>query len=76
MDKCPESHSLSINDSDKISNENINVEEQCYQFVYGKRMFAYNGRRLLNVLPDNIRVENNTDNFKAKLKILLSDGYK
>ena len=37
-------------------------------------MFAYNGLRLWNVLNDNIRMEKNTDNIKAKLKTVC-DGH-
>ena len=73
---CPESLSLSIKDSDKRGNENIKLEKQSYQSAHGRRMFAYNGPRLWNVLPDDIRMEKNTDNFKAKLKTLLFDGHK
>ena len=66
--------SLSIKDSDKRGNENIKLEEQSHQSVHG-RMFAHNGPRIRSVLPYNIRMEKNTDNFKAKLKTLLFDGH-
>ena len=54
----------------------MKLEEQFHQSVYRRRMFSYNGPRLWNALPDDIRMEKNTDSFKAKLKTLLFDGHK
>ena len=73
---CPEILSPSIKYPDKREYENIKLEEQSYQSVNRRRLFAYNGPRLWNALPGNIRKEKNTDNFKAKLKTLSFDGHK
>ena len=60
---CQESLSLKVKDGHKRGNEIIKLEEQSYQSVYGRRMFAYNGPRLWNVPPGDNRMEKNTDNF-------------
>ena len=41
---------------------------------YGKRIFEYNGSRLWNALPVDIRMVEDVGTFKTKIKTLLFDG--
>ena len=45
-----------------------------FKTKYGKRVFEYNGSRLWNALPYEMRVEEDVTNFKKSLKTLLFDG--
>ena len=50
------------------------LETPTFKTVYGKRIFAYNGSRLWNALPVNIRAEENIEKFKKLIKTLLFEG--
>ena len=42
--------------------------------TYGRRIFEYNGSRLWNALPHEMRVEEDVGKFKRELKTLLFNG--
>ena len=41
---------------------------------YGRRLFEYNGSRLWNALPGDMRMDEDITSFKKKVKTLLFDG--
>ena len=45
-----------------------------FKTKYGKRIFEYNGSRLWNALPLNIRSEDNIEVYKKKIKTMLFEG--
>ena len=53
----------------------LKLEEPVFKTKYGKRLFAYNGPRLWNVLPIGLRMEEDTKKYKKGLKTLLFDGH-
>ena len=46
-----------------------------FKTVYGRRTFAYNGSRLWNALPVDVRSEESVVTFKKRLKTILFDGH-
>ena len=46
-----------------------------FKTKYGKRMFVYNGTRLCNALPVELRMEEDVEQFKKRLKTLLFDHH-
>ena len=57
-------------------NDYLLLETPNFQTKYGKRLFEYNGARMWNALPVQIRSEENIDNFKKAVKTLLFTNYK
>ena len=51
------------------------LETPIFKTRYGKRLFAYNGPRLWNALPVEMRTEEDTVKYKKTLKTLLYDGH-
>ena len=45
-----------------------------FKTKYGRRTFEYNGSRLWNALPLNIRSEDNIEVYKKKVKTMLFEG--
>ena len=45
-----------------------------FKTKYGHRLFEYNGSRLWNALPLDIRAEENINSYKTKIKTLLFDS--
>jgi hypothetical protein len=45
-----------------------------FKTTYGKRLFEYNGSRLWNALPVNVRVEEDTKKYKQMVKTILFEG--
>ena len=45
-----------------------------FKTQYGRRTFEYNGARLWNALPLNIRTEENIEIYKKKIKTMLFEG--
>ena len=45
-----------------------------FESKYGKRIFEYNGSRLWNALPVDIRVVEDVGTFKSRIKTMLFDG--
>ena len=50
------------------------LDTPTFKTKYGKRIFEYNGSRLWNALPYEMRVDEDVEHFKKKLKTLLFDG--
>ena len=55
-------------------NDYLLLETPNFKTAYGKRIFAYNGSRLWNTLPVNVRAEEDIDTFKKSIKTILFDG--
>ena len=53
----------------------LKLETPNFKTKYGQRLFEYNGSRLWNALPLNIRTEENIEVYKTKLKTLLFEGH-
>ena len=45
-----------------------------FKTMYGKRLFEYNGSRLWNALPPKVRKEEDTEQYKKKIKTILFEG--
>ena len=54
--------------------DELKLETPTFNTKYGTRLFEYNGSRLWNALPLNIRKEEDTDVYKMMIKTLLFDG--
>lgn len=50
------------------------LETPNYKTKYGRRLFDYNGSRLWNALPPEMRKEEDIESFKKQLKTLLFVG--
>ena len=46
-----------------------------FKTVYGRRTFAYNGSRLWNALPVDVRSEESVVTYKKRLKTILFEGH-
>ena len=55
-------------------NDYLMLDTPNYKTKYGKRIFDYNGSRLWNVLPLDLRKEEDIKKFKKMLKTLLFEG--
>ena len=53
----------------------LKLETPNFKTKYGLWLFEYNGSRLWNALPLNIRTEENIEVYKTKLKTLLFEGH-
>ena len=51
--------------------EYLMLETPNFQTKFGKRLFEYNGSRMWNALPVQVRSEENIDTYKKSLKTLL-----
>ena len=54
--------------------DELKLETPTFNTKYGTRLFEYNGSRLWNALPLNLRKEEDTEVYKKLLKTLLFDG--
>ena len=50
------------------------LETPNYRTKYGKRLFEYNGPRYWNALPLDLRMEEDIETFKKRVKTMLFDG--
>ena len=57
------------------SEDYLMLETPNFKTAYGKRMFVYNGSRLWNALPVNVRAEEELEKFKKMVKTLLFEGH-
>ena len=55
--------------------DSLMLEAPSANTKHGRRMFSYNGPRLWNALPVDIREEEDTERFKKSVKTLLYDGH-
>ena len=59
------------------SQRSLKLKETAFSNKYGKRAFSHAGPQLWNLLPLNLRKEENTSSFKKKLKsFLMTTGEK
>ena len=49
----------------------MKLKERSFNSDYGERSFSVAGPKLWNLLPKDVRVEVDTDEFKKKLKTFL-----
>ena len=73
--KCPKNLNLNYKAFNGRPDDILKLEEPVFKTKYGKRLFAYNGPRLWNVLPIGLRLEEDTEKYKKGLKTLLFDGH-
>ena len=73
--KCPENLTLNYKTFNGRSDDLLKLEEPVFKTKYGKRLFVYNGPRLWNALPTELRMEEDTEKYKKGLKTLLFDGH-
>ena len=52
----------------------LRLDTPNFKTKYGRRIFEYNGSRLWNALPLDIRTNENIDDYKKKVKTLLFEG--
>jgi hypothetical protein len=73
--KAPQDLTLNYKGFNGRPDDMLKLEEPVFKTKYGKRLFAYNGPRLWNVLPIGLRMEEDTKKYKKGLKTLLYDGH-
>ena len=71
---CSENLQLSYKPFNGRPEEFLLLHTPNFESRYGKRLFEFNGSRLWNALPVDMRTEENIDVFKKKMKTLLFDG--
>ena len=74
-EKCSKNLTVTYKTFNGRPDDMLLLETPTYKTKYGKRLFAYNGPRLWNVLPVGIRTEEDTDKYKKMLKTLLFNGH-
>ena len=67
-EKCSKNLTVTYKTFNGRPDDMLLLETPTYKTKYGKRLFAYNGPRLWNVLPVGIRTEEDTDKYKKMLK--------
>ena len=73
--KCSSNLSLRYKNFNGRPDDYLKLHTPNFRTAYGTRVFEYNGSRLWNSLPLNIRAEEDTVKFKAMIKTLLFDGH-
>ena len=71
---CSDGIKLNFQQVDGRRGDALLLETPHFKTKYRKRIFAYNGTRLWNALPIDIRKETNMEEFKKRLKTILFDG--
>ena len=71
---CSDNLKLQFKPFNGRSNDFLLLHTPNFETRYGKRLFEYNGSRLWNALPVDVRTEENIVLFKKKIKTLLFDG--
>ena len=71
---CPENIKLSYKSFNGRQDDFLLLNTPTFKTKYGKRIFEYNGSRLWNALPYQMRVEEDVVQFKKNLKTMLFDG--
>ena len=73
--KCPPTVELRYKETSERSSDLLLLETKMFHSKYGKRLFQYNGPRLWNALPVEIRMTTNIETFKSSLKTYLFSNY-
>ena len=55
--------------------EYLMLDTPNFRTRYGKRLFEYNGSRLWNALPVNVRMEEDIEKYKKNVKTILFAGF-
>ena len=71
---CSENMTLKFKAFNGRPSDLLLLETPNFNTKFGKRLFEYNGTRLWNALPCNVRNEEDIEVFKKKVKTLLFDG--
>ena len=71
---CSDNLSLTFKSFNGRPSDFLLLETPNFNTKYGKRLFEYNGSRLWNALPSDMRFDEDIDSFKKKLKTMLFDG--
>ena len=72
---CPGDFKLRYKRFNGRADDYLILETLNFRTAYGKRLFVYNGSRLWNALPVNVRAEEDIDNYKKMVKTILFNGY-
>ena len=73
--KCSTNLSLEYKGFNGRADDYLKLHTPNFKTSYGTRVFAFNGSRLWNALPEDIRVEEDIDEYKRRIKTLLFDGH-
>ena len=73
--KCSSNLSLRYKSFNGRPEDYLKLHTPNFKTAYGTRIFEYNGSRLWNALPSNIRAEEDMKKFKTMVKTLLYDGH-
>ena len=71
---CSDNLSLKYKQFNGRSNDFLMLETPNFVTKYGKRLFEYNGSRFWNALPLELRMEEEVEVYKKKIKTMLFDG--
>ena len=68
---CPDNLTLRYKTFSGRESDYLKLETPTFKTKYGKRLFEYNGSRLWNALPIELRKEEDIEKFKKGVKTLL-----
>ena len=71
---CSKNFDLQYKGFNGRPNDYLLLHTPTFKTVYGKRIFAYNGSRLWNALPVDVRAEESIEKFKRSIKTILFEG--
>ena len=71
---CSDNLSLTFKSFNGRPSDFLLLDTPNFNTKYGKRLFEYNGSRLWNALPCELKMDEDIASFKNKLKTLLFDG--
>ena len=71
---CSDNLSLTFKSFNGRPSDFLLLNTPNFNTKYGKRLFEYNGSRLWNALPCEVRMDEDISSFKKKVKTLLFDG--
>ena len=72
--KCSKNIALDYKGFNGRDEDYLLLDTPNFKTAYGKRIFAYNGSRLWNALPLDIRMSDDIDKFKKSIKTILFEG--
>ena len=71
---CSENINIAYKSFNGRPGDCLMLETPVFKSKYGQRIFEYNGSRLWNALPVEMRMEENIEHYKKSLKTLLFNG--
>jgi hypothetical protein len=72
--QCSQNIELQYKTFNGRSDDYLLLDTPNFKTSYGKRIFAYNGSRLWNALPVSVRMEDEVERFKKRVKTILFEG--